>query len=84
MRNFITLCIDNLENISSLSYADLSNVNMFHYIILNNHTDITISFIRNVPGREFPGDAVVKNPPVNSGDMGLIPGLGRSYMLRSN
>ena len=26
----------------------------------------------------FPGDSVVKNPPANAEDMGLIPGLGRS------
>ena len=26
----------------------------------------------------FPGGSVVKNPLVNAGDMGLIPGLGRS------
>ena len=32
----------------------------------------------------FPGGAVVKNLPVNAGDMGLIPGLGRSHMPRSN
>ena len=25
---------------------------------------------------DFPGDPVVKNPPYNSGDVGLIPGLG--------
>ena len=25
-----------------------------------------------------PGDPVVKNPPANAGDKGLIPGLGRS------
>ena len=30
------------------------------------------------------GDAVVKNPPANAGDMGSSPGLGRSHMLRSN
>ena len=28
----------------------------------------------------FPGGAVVKNPPVNAGDMGSSPGLGRSHM----
>ena len=33
---------------------------------------------------DFPGGAVVKNPPVNAGDTGLIPGLGRSHMLQSN
>ena len=26
----------------------------------------------------FPGGSVVKHPPVNAGDAGLIPGLGRS------
>ena len=34
--------------------------------------------------RDFPGGAVVKNPPANTGDMGLIPGPGRSHMLWSN
>ena len=27
---------------------------------------------------DLPGDSVVKNPPANARDMGLIPGLGRS------
>ena len=26
----------------------------------------------------FPGRSVVKNPPANAGDVGSIPGLGRS------
>ena len=26
----------------------------------------------------FPGGSMVKNPSTNAGDMGLIPGLGRS------
>ena len=26
--------------------------------------------------RDFPGDLVVKNPPSNAGDVGLIPGWG--------
>ena len=26
----------------------------------------------------FPHGSVVKNPPANAGDVGLIPGLGRS------
>ena len=34
--------------------------------------------------RDFPGGAVVKNPPANAGDMGSIPGPGRSHMLWSN
>ena len=32
----------------------------------------------------FPGGTVVKNPPDNAGNMGSIPGLGRSHMLQSN
>ena len=27
---------------------------------------------------DFSGGSVVNNPPANAGDMGLIPGLGRS------
>ena len=34
--------------------------------------------------RDFPGDAVVKNPPAKAGDMGSSPGLGRSHMPWSN
>ena len=33
---------------------------------------------------EFPGGAVVKNPPANAGDMGSSPGPGRFHMPRSN
>ena len=33
---------------------------------------------------DFPGGAVVGNLPANAGDTGLIPGLGRSHMPRSN
>ena len=33
---------------------------------------------------DFPGDAVVKNPPANAGDTGSSPGPGRSHRLWSN
>ena len=33
---------------------------------------------------DFPGGAVVKNPPANAGDMGSCPGPGRSHMPWSN
>ena len=33
---------------------------------------------------DFPGDAVVTNPPANAGDTGSSPGLERSHMPRSN
>ena len=34
--------------------------------------------------RDFPGDAVVKNPPANARDTGSSPGPGKSHMPQSN
>ena len=34
--------------------------------------------------RDFPGGAVVKNPPANARNMGSIPGPGRAHMPQSN
>ena len=34
-------------------------------------------FLKKIFQRGFPGNSVVKNPPANAGDAGLIPGLGR-------
>ena len=38
-----------------------------------------IDFETSTGGWGFPGGAVVKNPPCNAGDTGLIPGSGRSH-----
>ena len=40
--------------------------------------------VHHQPVPDFPGGAVVKNPPANAGDMGLVPGPGRSHMPQSN
>ena len=32
---------------------------------------------------DFPGGSGLKNPPVNAGHTGLIPGPGRSHRLQS-
>ena len=37
----------------------------------------------NERNQDFPGDPVIKNPPANAGDTGLIPGLGRYCMQLS-
>ena len=42
--------------------------------------DITEDFL----SWDFPGGTVVKNLPANAGDMGSIPGPGRSHMPQSN
>ena len=39
---------------------------------------------KKISGWDFPGGAVVKNPPASAGDTGLSPGLGRSHMLQSS
>ena len=37
----------------------------------------------NERNQDFPGHPVIKNPPANAGDTGLIPGLGRYCMQLS-
>ena len=39
---------------------------------------------RNTNALDFPGGAVVKNPPANAGDRGSSPGQERSHMPQSN
>ena len=39
---------------------------------------------KNKITREFPDGTVDKNLPANIGDTGLIPGLGRFHVTRSN
>ena len=51
-----------------------------HFIFLS----LYIYYISKIKNVDFPSGAVVKNLPVNAGDMGSSPGLGRSHMLRSN
>ena len=48
---------------------------LIFYEKLCTYTDIHLDSIADIAG--FPGGSVVKNPPANAGDVGLIPGLGR-------
>ena len=43
----------------------------------------TISGLRKTTV-DFPGGPVVRNPPANAGDKGLIPGSGRFHMPWGN
>ena len=47
-----------------------------------NSKFLKIMFLRMF--QDFPGGAVVKNPPTNAGNTGSSPGLGRSHMLQGN
>ena len=60
--------VHNTENFSRKKFKEIS---------------VTHSVIKKKEGG-FPGGAVVKNLPVNAGDAGSSPGLGRSHMPRSN
>ena len=42
------------------------------------------SRFKKISEGDIPGIPVVRNTPVNAGDLGLIPGLGRFHMLQSN
>ena len=84
-------------NIYLKKYNEMS-VKIFNHIHTHTHTHIYAGVWGYIPfsGRiykqlltigplgDFPGGAVVKNPPANAGDVGSIPGLGRSHMLWSS
>ena len=45
---------------------------------------LSIFLKKSAEGKGFSGGSVVKNPPTNPGDMGSVPGPGRSRRLLSN
>ena len=49
-----------------------------------NPADGTQQRAQKGPKGDFPDGPVVKNPPANAGDMGLIPALGRPHVLQGN
>ena len=69
------------------SYTNILCLNYYNFIIsFNTQSDLpyhpVLLFKNNF--RDFPGGAVVKNPPANAGDTGSSPGPGGSHMPRSN
>ena len=61
-----------------MELIEFKSIYMDHLIIPKDSTNLNESLVG------FLGGSVVKNPPANAGDMGSIPGLGRSHMLWSN
>ena len=57
----------------------LTDVTLFLYQIISIEYSWDIVLLKTIC-LDFPGGAVVKNPPANAGDTGSIPGLGRSHM----
>ena len=50
----------------------------------NTVKDRIIGSSQYTQNKGFPGGLVVNNPSANGGDIGPIPALGISYMMRSN
>ena len=58
-----------------------------HTLILHlvlEYRGVWLHTVKNVYFQDFPGGAVVKNPPANAGDTGSNPDPGRSHMPWSN
>ena len=61
--------------------------NTIWFVLIKFHSWLTAfySISKNKTNfSDFPGGAVVKNPPANAGDRGSSPGPGISHMLQSN
>ena len=68
-----------------LNFYELYTYFPFLYTHAYTYMNITLSYLQDCSDWEdFPGGAVVKNPPANAGDTGSSPGPGRSHMPRSN
>ena len=68
-------------------FCSFSNFLINSCAFLEDNNEFNVNIITSDKLTElwsFPGGSVVKNPPVNAGDTGSIPGLGRSHISQSN
>ena len=73
-----------LLTFSELFYEILTKIYGVYYSIPNTGDFIILSTISRNNSWDFPGGAVVKNPPAIAGDMGSSPGPVTSHMPWSN
>ena len=70
-----------LQFIESQSWTQLKRLSTDHYKtvigqrVFSNKSHFIFAVMLNL---DFPGDSAVKNPPANAGDLGSLPGSGRS------
>ena len=69
---------------SSAWLQDIRSICKNQLYFYNTTSEQSENKIKKIISGGFPGGAVVKNPPVNAGDMGSSPGPGRAHMPRSN
>ena len=78
-------CICRIMTINNLADKWLESIGINGFIWDFQHSFQSKDYaIKRKERQGFPGGSVVKNQPANAGDVGLIPGLGRSHMPRSD
>ena len=86
--------VTGISHSNSLFFLYCSNLFLFWALIPLCFSEVSVNLGTHLPvpqdcfvtmkSREFPHSPMVMNPPVNAGDTGSIPGLGRSHMLLDN
>ena len=64
----------NLRCVQDIVPSGYNNAYRLHYIMLLCFKHSSKSFLYTNTFRDFPGAAVVKNPPASAGDTGSSPG----------
>ena len=84
-KTLIREIVDGTNTWKDMPYSWIGGINIVKMTILHK----AIYRLNTIPIKipmagDFPGGAVVKNPPANAGDMGSSPCPGRSHMTQSN
>ena len=61
-----------------------SSLAIYSLLYFHMNFRIVFLFLWKMSLEDFPGGLMVKNLPVNAGDMGLIPGRGGLHMLQGS
>ena len=77
----VTVLLSHLRRFTRISYQLIFSSYLNSPVVLRMY--FIAAFLKNI-NLDFPGGAVVKNPPANARDTGLSPGPVRSHTPQSN
>ena len=82
----LSLCATTTEPVLQSPRGTTPEAQRLEPVLCNkrNHGNEKPAHHNKDPTQNFPSGTVVKNLPVNAGDTGSRPGLGRSHMTQSN